>query len=143
MKMMMTKRNNYHKLQRVAGKIVQGQIQDHQEVQPGLDQDQSLDLGPGQNQSQDRAPEVVQDRVAPEGVDQALQGVQGQNLVQDQEVGRVRHLVREVREVGVGVLRVNQAGPVAVGPKVRAQVRIKNIFFSNFNSLYFCTFWNH
>ena len=50
-----------------------------------------------------------------------MQGVRGQNLVQDQEVGRVQHLVREVREVGV--LQVNPAGPV--GPKVRPQVRTK------------------
>ena len=52
-----------------------------------------------------------------------MQGVRGQNLVQDQEVGRVQHLVREVREVGV--LQVNQVGPV--GPKVRPQVRTKKI----------------
>ena len=68
MKTMMKKRNNYHKLQRVPGKTAQDQIQPHLEVRPGRDQDQSRDPGPGQNQS--RAPEVVQDRVAPDGVDQ-------------------------------------------------------------------------
>ena len=73
----------------------------------------------------------------------------GQNLDQNQEVDRVQARVHlrvqeEVREVVV--LQVNQAKGAVLGLEVQAvlaRIKKESCFFFNFNSLYFCTFWNH